>query len=215
MAIHEDVSGIEVAICRDGVVATEYEADPEESLHVNPNVRFHEDRWTVAKYIESITNETFSIKFTVHPHYVSTSAKLGFEVLIDGVRVWEPLVDSWKFERIPWTSTLKGAISGVGNGGFGTLRRFKFSKIETGMYLTCRIGMIFTYRYSLDSNFANVRDINRQKERMSQIGEITVKVHRYDMGYLVERGESKFSGDVPGTVHEKALKGEAKSHGIS
>lgn len=52
---------------------------------------------------------------------------------------------------------------------------------------------------------------------MNQVGEITVKVRRYDRGYAL--GGSAFVdkklGDHPAKVHEKALKGDAKSHGIS
>jgi hypothetical protein len=133
MAIHDDVDGIEVSICMKGEELQEYETETKESQNANPLIRYYEDQWTVTKYVESETDEDFSIKFTVQPYYQATSAKLGFEVLLDGVRVRESLVDSWEFKRNPLVAVLKGAISSVGDVGIGTLRKFKFSKIETGM----------------------------------------------------------------------------------
>jgi hypothetical protein len=55
---------------------------------------------------------------------------------------------------------------------------------------------------------------------MSQVGDITVKVYRYGEGIPWAPGGTVkpiegLKSDQSTKVHEKALKGEAKSHGVS
>jgi hypothetical protein len=60
--------------------------------------------------------------------------------------------------------------------------------------------------------------VNEDKLRLSKVGKITVKVHRYSDGvrYAVDQPEiAGLRNTYDNAVNEKALKGEAKSHGIS
>jgi hypothetical protein len=61
-------------------------------------------------------------------------------------------------------------------------------------------------------------EIQEEKVRMSKVGEIMINVYRLDKGHKSEydyRYPSELNNDHGNTVHEKTLKGEAKSHGIA
>src|SRR4051812_502722 len=107
MAIHDDLEGIEVVVCTDGQNMLEYGAEPEESTHASAAVRLHEEQWTVTRYIESKTDQYFSIKCKVHPEHLATSPQLGFDIYLDGVRISEPLVAREWFRVGTWTYELK------------------------------------------------------------------------------------------------------------
>jgi len=62
-----------------------------------------------------------------------------------------------------------------------------------------------------------LEEVHNDTQTMSRVGEIMVKVYR--RSEAVDRGPKLVLGKVledrPEVVHESALKGEAKSHGIS
>src|SRR4051812_8287376 len=96
MAIHEDLEGIEVAVCMNGQEMGEYEDEGYQSSHESATVRMHEDRWAVSKYVESVINNTFSVKCTVNPAYRASSPRILFQVFVDGVKAHGRLVQRKK-----------------------------------------------------------------------------------------------------------------------
>lgn len=160
MAIHDDIEGIEVTICMNGEPMPEYDAEAEQSTNPSPIVSLNEDMCTVSKYIEAVTDQNFSVKFKISPEYTATSHHLGFEVLLDGVRVWEPLIDRMKFEMFPYSTMVHGAISGE-RGGNGSLRKFKFSEIETG---TTLLPSTIQRRLGADESRIKLRQFQRCKQ---------------------------------------------------
>jgi hypothetical protein len=131
IAVHDDIESIGVAVRMNGQDIREYETENDDSTHDVAAVRDHEDRWTVTKYIESVTDANFSIKLLVHPEYHATSPKLGFNVWVDGVVVRELHVAEQHFKTSTWQYEIDGAIS-MQRSGNSALHKFKFSKIETG-----------------------------------------------------------------------------------
>ncbi|KAK0123066.1 hypothetical protein ONS96_010074 [Cadophora gregata f. sp. sojae] len=79
------------------------------------------------------------------------------------------------------------------------LKKFKFSKIET----------------SVDDE--KLRDVKEDAKRMDQVGEIFVVFHRCADPVSSRSGNSRHNGGSMPTanVHEKALKGQAKTHTTS
>jgi hypothetical protein len=72
----------------------------------------------------------------------------------------------------------------------------------------------------LASEDVDTAKIREDKARLSKVGEIMVKVYRYGAaGAFTLRSRHEYGKDLSDEydngVHEKALKGEAKSHGIS
>lgn len=70
----------------------------------------------------------------------------------------------------------------------------------------------------LASDAVDTDKVQQEKEQISKVGEIVVKVYRQDEG---ARSASRFiqptgfDNKYDDAIHEKALKGEAKSHVVS
>ena len=72
----------------------------------------------------------------------------------------------------------------------------------------------------LASEDVDTAKIREDKVRLSKVGEIMVMVHRYRAGPASTKrrrykGGKDLNDEYDSAVHEKALKGEAKSHGVS
>ncbi|KAH8597435.1 hypothetical protein B0O99DRAFT_684760 [Bisporella sp. PMI_857] len=195
MAIHESLPGVEVTICVDGEALKEYEAENEEAKHEIEAVRLHQAERTVTKFVESVTGKVFCVKIQVHPSCKESLYKLGFETLVDGVRAMEPLIS----RRAYCTSTMEELILGFTHRATSTLQRFMFAEIKT------------------KADGTNLEKINKDRDSMAQVGEIQVYVHRLDNGIQQTKCTSQqitLNRSYEDEIHEKALKGESKSHGV-
>jgi hypothetical protein len=68
------------------------------------------------------------------------------------------------------------------------------------------------------SETADATKIQNERDRMSKVGEIVVQVHRTSEVVLIPKTSRAIRGpsnNFDNDVNEKALKGEAKSHGAS
>jgi hypothetical protein len=122
MAVHDDVEGIEVAVCVDGQALKEYKTDND------PAVRFHEDTCTVTNYIEAVTGKNFTFKLAINSSYNATSPNLNFEIAVNGKVV------AGYCKKVPvkqtWEMVVQGVTSGK-TGPNGTLQKFVFSQLRT------------------------------------------------------------------------------------
>jgi hypothetical protein len=58
--------------------------------------------------------------------------------------------------------------------------------------------------------------VQKDIARLSNVGEIAITVHRQELGVPVDtQSKHRGSGMVASKVHEKVLKGEARTHGAS
>jgi len=58
--------------------------------------------------------------------------------------------------------------------------------------------------------------VRKDIARLSNVGEIAITVHRQELGTPVDTlSKHKGSGMAASKVHEKVLKGEARTHGAS
>jgi hypothetical protein len=123
MAILDQLPGIEVAVCIDEQQLEEY---PDDEFQARPHVN------TVSTYIESKTLREFSVKILVKEPYVLTCPTLGFQIIVDGVKVREPLLTQRGFEHCgrKWETFWSG-IKYPTEGQNCILRPFRFSKIDT------------------------------------------------------------------------------------
>jgi hypothetical protein len=61
-----------------------------------------------------------------------------------------------------------------------------------------------------------LKDVKEDLKVIRKIGEIEIKVFRTSEGTSVEaKPATSLASSMPAKVHEKALKGDTKSHGIS
>jgi hypothetical protein len=123
MAILDELPGIEVAVCINEQQIREYVDD--DSL-ATPQLN------TVSKYIMSEKLAEFSIKIIVKEPYALNCPTLGFQIIVDGVKVREPLLTQKGFEHCgrKWETFWSG-IKYPTEGQNCILRPFRFSKIDT------------------------------------------------------------------------------------
>jgi hypothetical protein len=123
MAILDELLGIEVAVCIDEQHLQEYVDD---EFHGRPHVN------TISTYIKSETLREFSVKILVKEPYVLNCPTLGFQIIVDGVKVREPLLTQKGFEHCSrkWETFWSG-IKYPTEGQNCILRPFRFSKIDT------------------------------------------------------------------------------------
>lgn len=206
MAIQDDVPGLEVAVCIDGKPLEEYDNDEEEQVKpgLPSEVSQYQAARTVTKYIESVSDQEFTIQLTLGPPFKMDYACLNTRIHIDGKKVDSPSIQksrnlnsfsedcvATKFQR-----KIKGMrVEAPGNAGRALLKRFKFAKIEA------------------TSDDYKLADVHEDIKRMDQVGEITVHVYRAGVATADPDHVSRdLGGEVVSEVHEKALKGQAKSH---
>jgi len=134
MAVLTIVPGIEAKICINDEAITEYDdMDDVQLEHPDPQVAKYQEARTVSKYVECMTNASFSIKVSVGPPYKMDGSKLGFHITVDGRPVWKSTCGRPHFKH---HSTWTDIVSGVkeGKGAACTMKAFKFAKIETSEY---------------------------------------------------------------------------------
>jgi hypothetical protein len=204
MAIHDDLPGIEVTVKSNGYPLLEYDTENDRPSHRDISVRLHEENWTRTNYIESFTGGEFSIGVAIHPGHTLDCPNIGFKVVVDGVKASEPLLRPQDAFFVSRTHDVMGMYSS--HGGTGYLRKFKFAQIHT-------------------TDEGDMEQVREDGKKVSKMGEIVVTAYRYSGGneilgavHVSENGlkmEYDHHGNATSVFHEKALKGEAKSHGVA
>ncbi|KAH8813332.1 hypothetical protein F5884DRAFT_856603 [Xylogone sp. PMI_703] len=204
MAIFPFHPGISVQILNeDDKPLQEYrDTEPIESQHPDPTIAQHHNLRTVSNYVESSTQTQFKIRLCVEPPYnMGGDAKLRFEINIDGNLAAVRYCGRPEYKRNgKWSDIIESINTWeAGRGKTGSKgRKFAFAEIESTEDLSHEI-------------------IQKQKQRLSRIGKITVSVFRSTCGARGGPSESTFGGFLrkrsDNKVHEKAMKGDSKSHG--
>ncbi|KUJ09409.1 uncharacterized protein LY89DRAFT_724405 [Mollisia scopiformis] len=191
MAIHPDLPGVEVTICVNGIPLEEFDDPPEEGTPFQPNTTK-----SISKYVKSMTDQEFTIKYTMgHPFDVDCP-NLKVHVCVDGKSVPGKAFDR---DRFPGGKIVEGIISGVKyvENGEKMFKTFCFSAVKTTLD---------------DDAYKRVdKDINL----MAKVGSIAVTLWRGGDAVRVSRKKDWSAKLRTSDVHEKALKGEPKYHGVS
>ncbi|KAF7943747.1 uncharacterized protein EAE97_005817 [Botrytis byssoidea] len=147
------------------------------------------DKQALQEYIESTTGKVFYIKIEMSKAYKFDSPDVSFEVSVGGTMT-----------NLPFgTKEVKGVKNVLDNGRI-FLMPFKFSDIITS---------------TDDSKLASIKE---DATRLSVVREIVVKVYRRgERTRAINQSKrpdafQKLAADSSASVHEKALKGHAKSH---
>jgi hypothetical protein len=129
MAIIPNLPGIEMFICVNGVPLPEYEDDEDDdSGALRDGIEAHA---SIVKYIESTAEQEFSLEYTVAAPHEMTHPTLTFRYMIDGITIGSRVLTKHSYERVEkFTHSSYGQKAGKINGE-GTIRHYKFSKIET------------------------------------------------------------------------------------
>ncbi|KAI9874223.1 MAG: hypothetical protein M1830_010050 [Pleopsidium flavum] len=193
---------IEVKVLVNGTPAQEYNDEEEESG--GPPI--------VTRYIEAISGAEFAVQYELKPFFRFKSELMSFEIVIDGKRLDAVVVTKAGFMQQPRGET--GDLTGIQRsyGETWSLEKFKFSEIGTSKSYVQTVSTC-----SDDLPLIAGPDI---KDRIAQLGTISLEVHRLHGGVYKEPGNSAYGWiwdelSELSTVSEKALKGHALSHNAS
>lgn len=126
MAIHEDLPGIEIKVCVDDIRLEEY--DDEEEQSVQPTEAGSVKK--VSRYIESLADQEFTIKYWVRHPFELDYPMLGVDVLMDGKRVVQKVLRKGRIDG-DHAHTIKGVTDTDQQSGRTVFRPFRFSEVET------------------------------------------------------------------------------------
>ncbi|KAF4621903.1 hypothetical protein G7Y89_g14442 [Cudoniella acicularis] len=204
MAIFDSLLGLEATVLVDGIALKEFEDNEDESPGVGPINEYRASK-TVSKYIESTSDKDYSLRLTVDQLYAIDSPSLIVKVVIDGKVMRKFVIELWtqaqQNKRLikPNSSIVKGQTVRDPNDptpNRGILRKFRFAKIE------------------VTQDDSGYKDIKTDAKHIEQVGEIAFEVYRASKSERSTTGKITKTTTPPAAtaVHEKALKGQAKSH---
>ncbi|CZR63017.1 uncharacterized protein PAC_12914 [Phialocephala subalpina] len=197
MAVHPDLPGVEIVVCVDGVALEEFE-DTEGDESISRQREEDDTTLTVSKYIKSVADQEFGIKYTLQDPFKMDCPILGVTVFLDGKKIIQMLAMKTDYQRMGRKSRLVDRLEDVNEDGEIMFRTIRFSKVET---------TLDDHAYSR---------VEKDQERMRNVGCIDVEIWRKEGQRRSSRVPDKIKEDLQtGAVHEKALKGEPKYHGIS
>ncbi|KAL3425108.1 hypothetical protein PVAG01_04389 [Phlyctema vagabunda] len=196
MAVLDEVPGVKVQLLIKGRPVKEYE-NKHEQLKDDDDLQVCEPAPTITRYVESVTDEEFAIKVAIRKPYKMDCPALACDILMDGVTVRTRVLRKSRYET---DGELKdctiGTLHKYGENFY--LKKFKFAEIKTS-----------TDESKLDS-------IKADSRALSKIGEIVLRITKVTEDPVpVKRLEQPpHETNSIGEVHEKAQKGDSKSHGI-
>ncbi|KAG4430283.1 hypothetical protein IFR05_014230 [Cadophora sp. M221] len=190
MAILDRVPGLEVKVHINGQPAQEYDDDEDEQA-VPGAVGWYQAARTVRKYVESISDKEFLVQLSLDNSFKFDCPTLSCELSIDGKVVRSPVI--YRKHQESFTLEIDGIKTSAGDGKTALLKPFKFSKIETS------------------TDDAKLKDIKEDSKHMNDVGEIVFRIWRSTEARPREAHNYTELVAV-NAVHEKALKGQAKSH---
>jgi hypothetical protein len=227
MAILDSIPGLAVFVCVDGKPLEEYDDDDDDEGEVeHTQVAEYQAARTVSKFVESVSDKEFSICANLETSFVMDCASLLFPINIDGKLCWEGVVAkssmplSIRGSRVvsKVTRIAQGVkVAAPGNEEREFLQKFKFAKIDTSKLLLthCDNDKLLIFPAMDDDKLANVQE---DMKRIQDVGKIIVKVYKGGETKDITRNATAGNVDlrsVGDKVHEKALKGDAKSHSAS
>ncbi|PQE27998.1 hypothetical protein CJF32_00005765 [Rutstroemia sp. NJR-2017a WRK4] len=192
MVHHGDFPGLEVTVQIGESSAVEYEDDEEIEVAPGP-AGVHQAARTVSKYIEAVTGAEFSIRVSFYRIFKWDSPVIEVWLTVDGTWISGDLIHSKPNEEV--SRELQGMHQPPVAGSRvreWTLKKLQFAQLEI-----------------------KPATIKRDKSKAEKIGLIEVRMFR---SAITKHNTSACGpvgfGSTNVKFHEKALKGQAKSHTI-
>lgn len=204
MAILNSIPGLAVSVAVAANELPEYECRDEEPQGPFANK-------TVLRYIESVSDAEFVIKFQISPPFQLGCAALHFKVCIDGHPVKGTICKNSRVKHGHWARALSGDRTALEDGR-GELRKFKFASIKTGNVTSGRLGPTY-HLFQVIVEDADSLRIMSDAVKFSLVGQITIKVYRVSDVRKNDRvSHDRFEAKAGLEVAEKAMKGKSLSH---
>ncbi|KAF7960662.1 hypothetical protein EAE96_000336 [Botrytis aclada] len=198
MVFHDKLPGLEFHFEVNGERVDEYDDNEEVETKPGPVGEYQSSR-TVVKYIEAVTGATFSIKCSVSSGFEMNSPNLTMHVFVDG-----------KFSegKVVGPRYIGSTICFNGPHSFHPMSRDSAERHT-----------MQSYRFSeldISNDEARLSSLSKDKAEAEKVGTIEVKIWRASASkpstYMNYEPQASSSSSK---FHEKALKGQAKSHSVS
>ncbi|TGO36562.1 hypothetical protein BHYA_0121g00230 [Botrytis hyacinthi] len=194
MVVLDRLPGLDVTIRVNGVQAQEY--DDDEDIEVGPGpVGEHQALRTVSKYIEAIDGAEFSIICALLPKLKFNAPNLRVHVSVDGNYAQGRFVTPLDVGRSP--VQLDGPVSFHPIGNRSKLQKYRFSELR------------------ISSEEGRLSNLKKDKAEAEKVGTIEIRIWRASKLVPVQPERRQTIKSSSNTFHEKALKGQAKSHNVS
>jgi len=129
MAVFDGLPGVEVTVLLGTQTMAEYDAEAVEISPLATIAEFHQHNHTVTKYIESIDDAEFDIKFTVGEAFNLECQFLSFKTEVDGTFIGSPAMHSQALKiQKQWSRVLSGPESKTVAGVL--IKQMKFAKLD-------------------------------------------------------------------------------------
>ncbi|TEY58715.1 hypothetical protein BOTCAL_0202g00180 [Botryotinia calthae] len=198
MVVLDKLPGLEFYFEVNGERLEEY--DDEEEVEIKPGpVGEYQSSRTVAKYIEAVTGAAFGIKCHISSGFKINSPNLSISVYADG-KYSEGKVVSGGHRYIESTFTFDGPTifhpMSRGSAERYARQNYRFSELD------------------ISSDEARLSSLSNDKAKAEKVGTIEIKIWRESVSTPSTPMEHEHRA-IPRKFHEKALKGQAKSHSVS
>ncbi|KAF7863812.1 hypothetical protein EAF04_006777 [Stromatinia cepivora] len=197
MVVLDELPNLDVTIQMNGAKVQEYNDD--EEVEVEPGrVGKHQALKTVSRYIEAIDGGEFSIKCYASRQFKMNAPNLQIDVSVDG-NPSESIL--FRPDQIGQPQVIEGPAtfhpSSQNGPGRWTLRKFRFSKLD------------------ISNEESRLSSLNKDKAEAEKIGTIEVRIWRASAETPAAPHVTQQKTSSNNKFHEKALKGQAKSHNVS
>lgn len=139
---------------------------------------------------------------------------LGFYTYVDGQWIASPFI-SKEESRKAWDFEIVGRK--IKENAKSLVKAMKFAGIETSKHAPSYVLRYVAHKVSASEGLRNT-EIERQQNELTGIGEILIMIYRLKVVELMEDQHEPSSFHEPNygsKVHEKALKGDPESHGVT
>ncbi|TGO80941.1 hypothetical protein BPOR_1500g00020 [Botrytis porri] len=194
MVVLDKLPGLEVAVRVNGVQVQEYDDDEDVEIGPGPSGE-HQASRTVSKYIEAIDGAEFSIICTLLPKLKFNAPNLRARVSVDGNYAQGRIITPEDIGRSP--CKFEGPINFHPIGNRSTLQRYRFSELR------------------ISSEEGRLSSLKKDKVEAEKVGAIEIRIWRASKTVPVQPVHPQTVHSSSNTFHEKALKGQAKSHNVS
>jgi hypothetical protein len=189
MAISDDLPGIKVEVVVGGTAFTEYDHDDTGEVR------------TVTKYIEATSGRIFVVSIELLPSFKFKADCIAFDIEADGMMMDRPII----------LKTDKGRFRVVKG------RRMSDTKVEKFQFSSLHTGERWHSAFQDRADFApeiNSSSTREDASRLKHLGSVVIKcthktVLRPGNALVLDKVHS------PGSISEKALKGQAVSHNVT
>ncbi|TGO24900.1 hypothetical protein BPAE_0092g00190 [Botrytis paeoniae] len=194
MAVLDKLPGLEVTVRVNGVQIQEYDDDEDVDIGPGPSGE-HQALRTVSKYIEAIDGAEFSIICTLLPKLKFNAPNLRARVSVDGNYAQGRIITPEYIGR--FSVQFDGPTNFYPIGNRSTLQKYRFSELR------------------ISSEESRLSNLKKDKAEAEKVGTIEIRIWRASESVPVQPEYPQTIKSSSNTFHEKALKGQAKSHNVS